>query len=382
MGWELDSSLNGFPVYGTMRSGFHAITDQLGANYTRRGRFFLPNDYGDPVSEYWGFRKTAGLVDVSAENIIGIRGPDSSQLIDRLLTRDVSTLESGKCIYSPLCYDDGGIINDGILMKFNDEAFWYSGGSMGKDDSWWIAHARDSNASVEAVTDEWSILQLQGPSSPNILRDVVTVNIDAIKNYGLVETEVAGRYCVVSRTGWTGEEFGYEIYVRAEEAEPVWMAIWEAGHPRGMTIAGGRAIDMRRIEQGTIYSWGSDFDEKYHPFEVNLGWAVDFYKADFVGRTRLAELKQMPTRTKFVGIELDGPMSADYKNDVLKGDRKVGYVTAPTYSPYLGKSISMAHIEREVASLGESVMVQKNLQLSIPAEIVPRPFGPSKSGND
>lgn len=375
MGWDLDSRFNGFPVYGNMRSGFHGITQQLGANYTLRGRFFLPNDYGDPVSEYWGIRKTAGLVDVSAEKIIAIRGPDASKLANRLLTRDVSRLESGESIYSPLCYEDGGIINDGILLKFDDETFWYSGGSMGKDDAWWIAHARDFNASAEYISDEWSILQLQGPSSLTILREAVAADIDDMERFGFVETEVAGRYCVVARTGWSGEEFGYEAYVRAEDAEPVWMAIWQAGHPRGMTIAGGRALDVRRIEQGTIHSWGSDFDERNHPFEVGLGWTVDFGKEDFVGRTRLAELHQIPARTKFVGIELDGPISADYKNDILQRDRKVGYVTAPAYSPYLEKSIALAHVEREVASPGQSVMVRKNLQLSIPAEIVSRPFG-------
>lgn len=377
MGWELDSRFNGFPVYGNMRSGFHGITRQLGANYTLRGRFFLPNDYGDPVAEYWGIRRTAGLVDVSAEKIIGIRGADASKLANRLLTRDVSILESGECIYSPLCYEDGGIINDGILLKFDDETFWYSGGSMGKDDAWWVAHARDFNASAEYISDEWSILQLQGPSSLNILREVVAADIDGMERFGFVETEVAGRYCVVARTGWSGEEFGYEVYVRAEDAEPVWMAIWQAGHPRGMTIAGGRALDMRRIEQGTIHSWGSDFDERNNPFEVNLGWTVDFGKEDFIGRRRLAELYQMPARTKFVGIELEGPVSADYRNDLIKGDRRVGYVTAAAYSPYLGKSIALAHVERELASPGQSLMVRKNLQLSIPAEIVPRPFGAS-----
>jgi aminomethyltransferase len=374
MGSLIGSRRNGFPVYGNKRSGFHAIAEQLGANFTLHGRYFVPDDYGDPVAEYWGFRRTAGLVDASPENIREVRGPDASRLVNYLLTRDVSTLESGQCIYSPLCYEDGGIINDGVLLKLDDDRFWYSGGAVGKDDSWWLAHARDFDASVELVTDEWSILQLQGPSSLKILNEVVYADISDLRSFGVVDNEVAGRHCVVSRTGWTGEKLGYEVYVRTDEAEPVWMAIWEAGQPHGMTIAGLRAIDIRRIEQGTIYNWGSDFDERNNPYEVNLGWAVNLEKEDFIGKRKLAELKEAPPRIKLVGLKLDGAIEAACQDPVLAGDRKVGHVTAGAYSPYLNQSIALAHVERGMADIGKSLKVQRSLDLAIPAEVVQRPF--------
>lgn len=375
MSWEIGNRRNGFPMYGNKRSGFHAITEQLGANFTLHGRYYFPNDYGNPVEEYWGFRRTAGLLDASPEKIVGLQGSDASKLVNRLLTRDVSALESGQCVYSPLCYEDGGIINDGVLLKFSDEHFWYSGGAVGMDDPWWIAHGRDfDDVSVELITNEWSILQLQGPHSLKILTGIVKADIDDLPSFGVVENEIAGSRCVISRTGWTGEKFGYEVYVRTEEAEPVWIAIWEAGQPHGMTVAGGRAIDIRRIERGTIYNWGSDFDEKNNPYEVNLGWAVDLHKEDFIGKKRLTELKEMPVRTKLVGLMLDGPISADYQDAVLAGDSKVGHVTAAAYSPYLERSIALAHVERSKASLGQRLKVQKSLGLAIPAEVVRRPF--------
>ncbi len=374
MGSLIGSRRNGFPMYGNKRSGFHAIAEHLGANFTLHGRYFVPDDYGDPVAEYWGFRRTAGLVDASPENIREVRGPDASRLVNHLLTRDVSALESGQCIYSPLCYEDGGIINDGILLKLDDDRFWYSGGAVGKDDSWWIANARDFDASVELVTDEWSILQLQGPRSLEILNGVLNADISDLGTYGVVENELTGSQCVVSRTGWTGEKFGYEVYVRTEDAEPVWMAICEAGLPHGMTIAGLRAIDIRRIEQGTIYNWGSDFDERNNPYEVNLGWAVDLEKEDFIGKRRLAELKAAPPRIKFVGLRLDGPVEAACGDAVLAGDRKVGHVTAGAYSPYLNQSIALAHVERDLADIGQRLRVQKSVDLAIPAEVVKRPF--------
>jgi aminomethyltransferase len=374
MAWAIGSRRNGFPVYGNKRSGFHAITEELGANFTLHGRYFVPDDFGDPVAEYWGFRRTAGLLDASPEKIVGVRGPDASRLVNHILTRDVTALESGRCMYSPLCYEDGGIINDGVLLKFDDEHFWYSGGAVASDDAWWKAHAPNFDVSVELITNEWSILQLQGPSSLEILNGVVKAGISDLSSFGVVENEVAGRHCVVSRTGWTGEKFGYEVYVRTTEAEPVWMAIWEAGQPHGMTVAGLRAIDMRRIEQGTFYNWGSDFDERNHPYEVNLGWAVDLEKDDFIGKEKLAELKALPPRTKFVGLRLDGPIEAAYQDAVLAGDRRVGHVTAGAYSPYLQQSIALAHVERGMADLGQKLTVQKNLDLAIPAEVVARPF--------
>ncbi len=374
MGWSTGSTRNGFPVYGNKRSGFHAIAEQLGANFTLHGRYFVPDDYGDPVEEYWGFRQTAGLVDASPENIREIHGPDASALVDHLLTRDVSALETGQCIYSPLCYENGGIINDGVLLKLDDDRFWYSGGAVGKDDSWWIAHARAFDVSVALVTDEWSILQVQGPSSLKILNGVVGSDISDLRTFGVTDNEVAGRHCIVSRTGWTGEKFGYEVYVRTEDAEPVWMAIWEAGQPHGMTVAGLRAIDIRRIEQGTIYNWGSDFDERNHPYEVNLGWAVDLRKKDFIGKKRLAELKERTPRTRFVGLKLDGPIEAACQDAVLAGDTKVGHVTAGAYSPYLKQSIALAHVESSLAEIGQELKVQKSLDLVIPAEVVKRPF--------
>lgn len=374
MGWSIGSTRNGFPVYGNKRSGFHAIAEQLGANFTLHGRYFVPDDYGDPVAEYWGFRQTAGLVDASPENIREIQGPDASRLVNHLLTRDVSQLESGQCIYSPLCYEDGGIINDGVLLKLDDERFWYSGGAVGKDDFWWIANARDFDVSVGLVTDDWSILQLQGPSSLKILNGVVETDVSDLRTFGVVENQVAGCNCIVSRTGWTGEKFGYEVYVRNEDAGPVWMALWEAGQPHGMTVAGLRAIDIRRIEQGTIYNWGSDFDERNHPYEVNLGWAVDLHKEDFIGKAKLAELKELTPRTKFVGLRLDGPIEAACQDVVLAGDTKVGHVTAGAYSPYLKQSIALAHVKSDMAELGQSLRVQKSLDLAIPAEVVARPF--------
>lgn len=380
MDWSIGSRRNGFPVYGNKRSGLHVIAEQLGANFTLHGRYFVPDDYGDPVGEYWGFRHTAGLLDASPENIREIEGPDASRLVNYLLTRDVSQLESGQCIYSPLCYEDGGIINDGILLKLDDERFWYSGGAVGKDDSWWIAHARDFDVSVGLVTDDWSILQIQGPSSLKILNGVVETDISDLRTFGVVDNAVAGYHCIVSRTGWTGEKFGYEVYVRNEDAEPVWMALWNAGQPHGMTVAGLRAIDIRRIEQGTIYNWGSDFDERNHPYEVNLGWAVDLHKEDFIGKSKLAELKDLTPRTRFVGLRLDGPIEAACQDVVLAGETKVGHVTAGAYSPYLKQSIALAHVESGMAHVGQSLKVQKSLDLVIPAEVVARPFDAAVSG--
>lgn len=370
----------------TRETGFHPRTSALTRQFAEYRGFWLPNHYHNegPEAEYWACREAAIAMDLSALRKFEVFGPDAETLLQTALTRNVRKLAQGQVVYSAMCYEHGGMIDDGTLFRLGPDTFrWVCG-----DDycGVWLrelAEKLNLKAWVKSSTDQLHNISVQGPKSREILSEVVWTP-DAQPKL----TEIAwfrytigrigdhnGAPLVVSRTGYTGE-LGYEVWCHPRDAVAVWDAVMEAGKPQGIKPLGLTALDTLRIESGLIF-FGYDFCEQTDPFEAGIGFTVPLKSKedDFVGREALIRRKENPQR-KLVGLELEGNDAMAHGDCVHIGRPQIGTVTSATRSPILRKSVAMARLDVAHTEIGTEVEVGKldGHQKRLPAKVVPFPF--------
>jgi aminomethyltransferase len=345
--------------------------------------FWLPNSFADhgPTAEYWACRETAALIDLSPLRKFEVTGPDAEALLQYCLTRDVRKLSTGQVVYSAMCYEHGGMIDDGTLFKLSDTNFRWIGG----DDfsGVWLRQQAEKmgyHAWVRSSTDQMHNIAIQGPKSREILKDIVWTSA---KQAPIADLEwfrfsvgrigdFNGAPIVVSRTGYTGE-LGYEIFCHPKDAAAVFDAVWKAGEPYGMKPMGLAALDMVRIEAGLIFA-NSEFDDQTDPFEAGIGFTVPLKSKpdDFIGRTALLRRKENP-RHALVGLEIEANEPVGHGDCIHIGRAQIGVVTSATRSPVLGKTIALARVDAMYAALGAEVEIGKldGLQKRLPAVVAP-----------
>ena len=314
-----------------------------------------PED-GGAMAEYEALTNTVTLWDVAVERQIRVKGPDAEALTDYVITRDATGIETMKGKYVILCNEDGGILNDPILLRVEDDEFWFS-----ISDSTLMQWLQGVNVGMDfdVEIDEIDVapMQIQGPLAEDVMVDVVDERVSDIPYYGLMEAEIGGAPVVVSQTGFSGEK-GYEVYVRdaMENAERVWDPVHESVVEHGgMQIAPGH---HRRIAAG-ILSWGQDMDHETSPFQVNLGYHVPDDKAgDYIGKEALEAQKEQvengeyPFAHKLIGLKFAGEPVTDYAPDFwLISDpetgEECGYLTSPWYNPDLETNIGLGFVPAE-----------------------------------
>jgi aminomethyltransferase len=305
------------------------------------------------------------------------------------LTRNIRKLAVGQVVYTAMCYDTGGMIDDGTVYRLGQNNFRWIGGS--DTSGLWLRQQAGElglQAWVRNSTDQLHNIQVQGPLSRQILSEVVWTRPDqaTIDELGWFRFSVAriggedGIPIVVSRTGYTGE-LGFELFCHPDDAAGVWDAVWEAGEPRGLTPMGLEALDMLRIEAGLIFA-GSEFCDQADPFEAGIGFTVPLKtkEDDFIGRDALVERKANPQR-RLVGLELAGEEAAGNGDPVYVGRNQVGVVTSGVRSPILRKSIALCRMATPYAEIGTGVQVGKmdGHQKRLPATVVRYPhYDPDK----
>jgi len=304
------------------------------------------------VSEHMRVRKRAGLFDVSHMGRFEIKGPNSLELLQNLITNDISKLQENQALYSPMCYESGGIVDDLIIYMINRERFLLvvNSSNRQKDFEWILEHAiqktRSSSSSIniEDVTDSMALLALQGPLAQKVLQEVqADVNFELVKPFNLVDAKLFGIECIISRTGYTGED-GFEIFFNSSELQ-LWDKLLQVGSKFDIKPAGLGARDSLRLEAGFML-YGNDIDENITPLEVPLAWTVKFDKIqEFVGRNALRTNRL--TR-KLVGFEmLQRKRIARRGNEVLLAGSKIGFITSGGFSPTLNKSIGFCFVPPE-----------------------------------
>ena len=339
------------------RSPFFEKTLEAGCSaYDIYNHMYLPGYYADPLEEYWALLEGVTLWDVSVERIVEITGPDSSAFINTLTCRDLTKCAVGQGKYVLITADDGGIVNDPVLLRVEQDRWWLA---LADSDAGLYARGVAVNSGMDVTVREPEIypVQVQGPKSKDTLVTLFGPDVLDIKYYWTLTTEVDGIPVVISRTGWTGE-VGYEIYLRdASRGADLWDRIMEAGKPHGIRPIA--PCEARRIEAG-IFNYGSDMRIEDTPFHVSgLEKFVELDQAqDFMGKAALARLAEMGVERKLVGIDIGGdPMTDEGAlNDVwpvhAPGGERIGRVTAGAWSPRLERNVGFAWVPRTHMTAG------------------------------
>jgi aminomethyltransferase len=330
------------------------------------------------------------ILDLSALRKFEVHGPDAEALMQYTLTRNVRKLAVGQVAYSAMCYETGGMLDDGTAFRLGPDSFrWVCG-----DDycGVWLREQAEKlglKAWVKSSTNQLHNVSVQGPKSREILKQVVSTKPDqpTIEELGWFRFTIGrlgdqnGPSLVVSRTGYTGE-LGYEVWCHPNDAPAVWDAVWKAGQAHGIAPIGLDALDMLRIEAGLIF-YGYEFCDQTDPFEAGIGFTVPLKSKedDFIGRESLIRRKQNPQR-KLVGLELHDNEPAAKGDGIHVGRSQVGEVTSGTRSPILKKNIALCRIDVNYAEIGTEVEVGKidGHQKRIPATVVRFPhYDPEKT---
>lgn len=351
-------------------------------NWRRWSGYFVVGSYEmGHDREYFAIRNSAALIDVSPLQKYLLRGRDAARLLDRVVTRNVARCAVGQVLYTPWCDERGKVIDDGTITRLDEQSFRLT---AAEPNLRWLHENRFGlrEVSVEDIGAQMAALALQGPLARIILNQASNVNVDGLRYFRAAPAEIGGAKVTVSRTGYTGD-LGYEIWTEAGEAVRVWDALMTAGEPHGITPTGILGLDVARIEAGLIML---DVDytsarhaiaeaQKSSPFELGLGWAVNFDKADFVGRRALEEEKRRGPAWQLVGLHVDYeslervyaeaglpinlPIAA-WRSDIpiYAGGRQVGYATSGVWSPLLKHYLVLAHLEAAQARVGNQVFME------------------------
>ena len=369
----------------TKKTGFEPRTSELTSRVTEYNGYWLPTAYDNlgAVSEYWACRERAAIMDLSPLRKFEVVGPDAEALLQATVTRDVRRLADGQVVYTAMCNDTGGMIDDATVFRLHPTNFRFVGGS--DYDGIWLreqAARLGLRVWVKESTDELHNIAVQGPASRDILRPLIwtaptQTPFAELKWFRFAVGRLGGPQgipLIASRTGYTGE-LGYELFCHPREAPAVWDAVLEAGEPLGLAPLGLEALDILRIEAGLAFP-GVEFDDQVDPFEAGIGFTVPAEKEDdYVGKEALAERRAHPQR-QLVGLELEGNEPASHGDCVHVGRHQVGVVTSGTRSPALKRNIALCRMNVRYAELGTEVEVGKldGHQKRIPATVVRFPF--------
>ena len=338
---------------------------------------YIPRDFGDPRQNFWYLVNDAILCDVSVERQVEIKGPDAAKFTQFLCCRDLSKCQVGHCKYVLITDQDGGIINDPILLKLAEDHLWLS---IADSDVllWARGVAVNSGMDVDISEPDVSPLQLQGPKSREVLRAAFGDAPTELKYYRFMEFDWDDVPLIISRTGWSSE-LGYEIFLRdGTQGDKLWEHLMAVGGPLGLKP--GHTSSIRRIEAGML-SYHADMTLANNPYELGMGRLVDLdMKADFISKAALTLIKERGVSQQLVGLEIDGDPfvgSNDFFWPILKEGVKVGKVTSAIYSPRLQKNIALAMLSIDHTASGRVLQVDK-LSETRTCTVVPFPFYDSK----
>ena len=377
----------------TRESGFHPATSALTRQFTDYRGFWTPtrfDGYG-AIEEYHGCRERVAVMDLCALRKFEVLGPDAEALLDHCLTRDVRKLAVGQVVYSAMCFEHGGMLDDGTLLRLGADAFRWIGGEDYAG-VWLREQAENLGMKVwiKSASEQIHNLAVQGPLSRQLLARMIWTpgtqpRLDELGWFRFLIgrlDDYNGPAVMVSRTGYTGE-LGYEIWCHPDHALQVWQRLWQLGEPLGLVPLGLEALDMLRIEAGLIFA-GYEFDDQTDPFEAGIGFCVPLKSktADFIGRDALSRRSAAP-RHKLVGLQLEGNEIAAHGDCVHHGRAQIGVITSATRSPVLGRNIALCRLDVGYCEPGTLVEIgkldgqQKRIRAQVAASTVA--YDPDKS---
>lgn len=349
------------------------IHEGLGAKMVDFAGFYMPVQYEGVNIEHETVRNGVGVFDVSHMGEFLLTGENALALIQKVCSNDASVIEVGKAQYSCLTNENGGIVDDLIIYRIKENQYLLVVNASNIDKDWeWISKHNDMGVEMKNLSDEYSLLAIQGPKAVEAMQSLTSVNLSEIPYYSFKVADFAGiDNVIISATGYTGSG-GFEIYCKNEEVEQIWNKVFEAGAPFGIKPIGLAARDTLRLEMGFCL-YGNDINDTTSPLEAGLGWITKFTK-DFIASDILKKQKEEGVKRKLVGFELleRGIPRHDYEI-VDKDGNVIGIVTSGTMAPSLGKGIGMGYVTTEHSKVDSEIYIRirKN---DIPAKVVKMPF--------
>ena len=339
----------------------------------------MPISYKGIIPEHMAVRNGVGIFDVTHMGRVTITGADAKAFLNYVTTNDVSKLEILSAHYSTMCNEKGGIKDDFVLSRQEENRFFmvYNAANRTKNYQWLTKQTHRFNVKVEDVSDNIAMFAVQGPKAQEALQKIATEELSEIKRFKCGWTKLTGSKTFISRTGYTGED-GFEVFIwdtpvsSPEKAVKAWNAILEAGKEFNVEPCGLGARDTLRLEAGMCL-YGSDIDENSTPLEARISFAVKLEKGDFIGKEALLEQKAQGVKKKRVGLKMLEKGIPRPKHEVFKDEKKIGYITSGTFSPLLKQGIAMAYVQTQHAVVGEVVYV-KIRDKKAKAEIIKFPF--------
>lgn len=384
-------------------SPFHPRTSKLCASYLWKdwSGYYAVRSYDTYMErEYFAFRHTAGMIDVTPLYKCEVKGPDAPSFLARVIARDVRKLEVGQVAYSSWCDDAGKVVDDGTVTRLEDTYFRVTANNPPW--AWLSRFTRGYDVTLEDSTHRLAALSIQGPNSRDILAEVSKAPIHGLKFFWATPSQLAGKDVLISRTGYTGD-LGFEVWVDNQHALCVWDALMEAGKPYGLLPVGLDAMDMTRVEAGFILA-GVDYysapyclieSRKASPYELALGWTVHLDREPFIGQASLREVKAKGPPRAFVGVVSDwDAYEAHFERIGLppevhpgawrdpvpvynrNGDQ-VGQATSGAWSPLLKKNLALATVRAPYRKIGTDLLIEITVEYErhrIPARVTRKPF--------
>lgn len=349
------------------------IHEQLGAKMVPFAGYNMPVQYEGVNIEHETVRNGVGVFDVSHMGEFLLSGPKALDLIQKVTTNDASVLTVGKAQYSCLPNEDGGIVDDLIIYKMKEDQYLLVVNASNIEKDWnWISSKNDMGVDMRNISEEYSLLAIQGPKAVEAMQSLTSVDLSAIKYYNFEVADFAGvEHVIISATGYTGSG-GFEIYAKNDQIEQIWTRVFEAGAAFGIKPIGLAARDTLRLEMGFCL-YGNDINDSTSPLEAGLGWITKFTK-DFTNSEALKKQKEEGVTRKLVGFELTerGIPRHDYEIADKEGN-VIGIVTSGTMSPSLNKGIGLGYVPTDLAAADSEIFIRIRNK-DIPAKVVKLPF--------
>ena len=350
---------------------------ELGAKLVPFAGWNMPIQFAGVLSEHTCVRERVGLFDVSHMGEIEVKGKDAKKFLQFLLSNNVEKMFDGSILYSLMCYETGGVVDDLLAYRFSENHYFLcvNASNSDKDYDWIARHASSFNVNIKNTSSETSQLALQGPDAKNVLQSLCDISLDDLSYYNFRRGMVNNVESLISRTGYTGED-GFELYLSPEKVSEVFRSLMEQGRSYGIQPIGLGARDALRIEMGYPL-YGNEIDNNPTPLDAGLGWVIKFDKGEFLGRGSLLKQKEQGSpRRKLVGLKLltRGVPRAHYQ--VFKNGESVGEVTSGTFSPTLNTGVGLCYVSSEYSDIGNHLDVKIRDQL-VATEVIQLPFVPS-----
>ncbi len=353
---------------------------RMGAKMVDFGGWEMPVQYTSIIEEHKAVRENAGVFDVSHMGEIKVEGKDALPFVDHLIVNSVSKLKNGQICYSPMCYERGTIVDDLLAYRFSEKKVLLvvNASNTEKDFEWIKKSSEGYDVEISNLSKDYAQIAFQGPKAEEILKEISGVNLAEIGFYHFTVGRINGVECIVSRTGYTGED-GFELYFEADAAVAMWRKLLEIGKPYNVKACGLGARDTLRFE-ACYMLYGNDIDDTTTPLEAGLKWTIDFEK-DFTGKEVLVKQLEEGLTRRLRGLEISRGIARHGYKIFSSDGKEIGYVTSGTKSPTLGKSLALAYLAKGHTKVGTEVFVEIHSK-KVSAKVVKTPFyrGSVKSG--